>query len=139
MTAKKTSTERMSLTQIPLQRWTWALIAAAICLLAFNFNSRLATIRRMSQDEARLAESVAAEEARQANLNALRGYVAGDGYVEHWARVEARMIKPHEVLVVPVAPSRPSAASFPVAPPRAPATIMEEWWSLFFGATPSTP
>ena len=131
-------TERMPASKIPFQRWVWALITVAMLLLAINFNARLATMRQMSQDETRLKESVKLEEAHQVTLNAMRDYVASDSYVEHWARVEARMVKPNEVAMIPVAPRVAQAAASPAPPARAPATILDEWWSLFFGETPQT-
>ena len=133
------TTERMPASKMPFQRWVWALILAAMVLLAINFNARLATMRQMSQDEARLKESVKTEQAWQVTLNAMRDYVASDSYVEHWARVEARMVKPNEVSVIPVAPHVTQAASSPATPVRVPATIFDEWWTLFFGETASAP
>jgi cell division protein FtsB len=121
------------------QRWAAALIVLVVVLLALNFNSRLATIRQMRQDEARLKQPVAAEEARQADLKSYLSYVLSDRYVEHWARVEARMIRPGEVAVVPVAPNVARATPEPPAPTRALATILEEWWALFFGEPPAVP
>ena len=133
------TTERMPMSKIPFQRWVWALIIVAMFLLAINFSARLATMRQMSQEETRLKQSVAVEEARQVNLNAMRGYVASDSYVEHWARVEARMVKPNEVSVIPVAPSVTQVASPSTIPVRVPATIFDEWWTLFFGEALATP
>ena len=132
------TTERVPANKLPFQRWGWALILAAMFLLAIHFNARLTTMRQMSQDEARLKQSVQTEEARQVALTAMRDYVASDSYVEHWARVEARMVKPNEVPVIPVAPRVTQAAASPAPQARAPATILDEWWSLFFGETSQT-
>ena len=122
-----------------MQRWVVLSVMVLIAVLAFNFNSRLATIRQMRQDEVRLKQSVMAEEARQVDLNLLRSYVASDAYVEHWARVEAKMIKPGEVIIVPVASNVAPTNPTPPAPVQVPKTILEEWWSLFFGEAPATP
>ena len=131
--------DQLPLGRVGFQRWAAAVIVLLVVVLALSFNTRLATIRRMHREEARLKQAVAMEETRQADLQWLGAYVASDDYVEHWARVEAKMIKPGEVVIVPVAPN--VAATNPTAPAsvQAPATIFEEWWSLFFGEAPATP
>jgi len=113
-------------------------IVAAV-LLALGFNSRLTAIRQMRQDEAYLKQAVAAEETRQAGLKTYRDYIRSDSYVEHWARVDARMIKAGEGAMVPVAPAVGQPASGSLAPVQAPVTILDEWWSLFFGESSSSP
>ena len=121
-----------------LQRWAVAVTIVAAVLLALGFNSRLTAIRQMRQDEAYLKQAVAAEETRQTGLKTYRDYIRSDSYVEHWARVDARMIKAGEGAVVPVAPAAGQPVSGSPAPVQAPVTILDEWWSLFFGE-PSLP
>ncbi len=124
--------------KVILQRWAVAVTIVAAVLLALGFNSRLTAIRQMRQDEAYLKQAVAAEETRQAGLKTYRDYIRSDSYVEHWARVDARMIKAGEGAVVPVAPAAGQPVSGSPAPVQAPVTILDEWWSLFFGE-PSLP
>ncbi len=116
------------------QRWIAALILLIIVPLAIGFNTRLSTLQRLHQDEARLKQAVADEQARQNDLTALQNYVTSDAYAEHWARVNARMIKPGEVSVIPLAPVTSQRESETPLPQRVPATIEDEWWTLFFGA-----
>jgi cell division protein FtsB len=131
--------DQFPLGKVGFQRWAAALIVLLVMVLALNFNARLATIRQMRQEETRLKQAVAAEEARQAGLQSLRAYVMSDTYVEHWARVDARMIKPREVPVILIAPNTAQASPNPAAPISAPSTILDEWWALFFGETPAVP
>jgi cell division protein FtsB len=114
------------------QRLSPVLIVLILVPVAIAFNARLATIRQMHQDEIRLNQEVAVEQARQANLKLLQSYVASDAYVEHWARVEARMAKPGEVAVIPVAPAGTQANAMPSIPSSTPSTILDEWWMVFF-------
>jgi cell division protein FtsB len=114
------------------QRLSPVLIMLMLVPMAIAFNARLATIRQMRQDEIRLSQEVAAEQARQANLKLLQSYVASDAYVEHWARVEARMAKPGEVTVIPVAPASAQVNAVPSASASVPSTIVDEWWMVFF-------
>jgi len=114
------------------QRLAPVLIVLVLVPVVIAFNARLATVRQMRQDEARLSQEVVAEQARQADLKLLQSYVASDAYVEHWARVEARMAKPGEVAVIPVAPASAQLNAAPSAPASAPPTIVDEWWAVFF-------
>ena len=114
------------------QRLSPVLIVLMLVPVAIAFNARLATIRQMRQDETRLNQEVAAEQVRQADLKLLQSYVASDAYVEHWARVEARMAKPGEVAVIPVAPAGAQLNVAPSIPASAPPTIVDEWWAVFF-------
>jgi len=90
-------------TTLPCKRWAAVLLLLMIVPVAISFNARLSTIRQMRQDEARLKRAVATEQVRQADLKSLRSYVSSDAYVEHWARASARMTRPGEVAVIPVA------------------------------------
>ena len=114
------------------QRLSPVLIVLVLVPMAIAFNARLATVRQMRQDEARLSQEVVAEQSRQADLRLLQAYVASDAYVEHWARVEARMAKPGEVAVIPVAPAGAQLNVAPSIPASAPPTIVDEWWAVFF-------
>ena len=114
------------------QRLAPVLIVLVLVPVVIAFNARLATVRQMRQDEARLSQEVVAEQARQADLKLLQSYVASDAYVEHWARVEARMAKPGEVTVIPVAPAGGQLNAAPSVSASAPPTIVDEWWTVFF-------
>jgi cell division protein FtsB len=122
-----------------LRRWAATLILLLVVPLAISFNARVAAIRQMRQDEARLKQAVAAEEARHADLQSMFGYVASDRYVEHWARVDARMAKPGEVPVIPVAPGDLQSSPAVPATVNAPTSILDEWWAVFFDETTSVP
>jgi cell division protein FtsB len=133
------TTDSFPQSKLLLQRWVAVLMVLAIVLLAYSFNARLATIRQMRQDEARAQQAVSAEEAQQSSLKSQLDYVRSDRYMEHWARVDAKMVKPGEVVIVPMASQVASAAyNVPVAA-HGPATIQDEWWILFFGDSFSAP
>lgn len=123
---------QLSMGKVTLPRWAVAVTLVAAGLLALGFNSRLTAIRQMRQDEARLKQAIATEEARQAGLKSYLDYIRSDSYVEHWARVDARMVKTGEVAVILVAPAaeQPDSNSPPLV--QAPATILDEWRALFF-------
>jgi len=115
------------------------IILLMIVPVAVAFNSRLATIRQMRQDEARLRQAVATEQLRQADLRSLRGYMTSDAYVEHWARADARMTRSGEIAVIPIASSSSQLNPPEPAPVGAPASTLDEWWAVFFDETTQTP
>jgi hypothetical protein len=119
--------------------WTssrlWLIIAAIIALpLLAEFNARLTQSRELEVQQATLIKQIDAENARHDALLKLQVWVKSDGYIEHWART-ARMVKPGEVAVVPVASQINSVTSTTRATPShtAPNDILSEWWTAFFG------
>jgi|DewCreStandDraft_5_1066085.scaffolds.fasta_scaffold00551_23 cell division protein FtsB len=108
------------------------LVLLAGLFLTADFNRRLALNRRIVADEEALRQEVATAQAYQAELLAQMEAVQSDAYVERWARYEAKMVKPGEVLVVPLAlPPTPEAV--PTPPPTPTPAPWEAWWALFFG------
>jgi cell division protein FtsB len=113
--------------------WLVALAVLAFIPLVSGFNGRMTIIRQMRQEEQQLAQAIAKEQARRAELEELHAYVKSDAYVEYWARVQARMAYPGEVTVIPIVQEPASAplSSAPASPP--PASPLDEWWAVFFG------
>ena len=124
--------DRLLQKNVILRRWVAVLILLMIVPLAISFNARLSTMRQMRQDERHLKQAVAVERVRQADLKSLLGYVSSDDCVEHWARVDARMVKPGEVSVIPVAPDNAQSNATAPAPIKPPLSILDEWWTVFF-------
>jgi hypothetical protein len=112
------------------------LVLLAGLFLTVDFNRRLALNRRIDADEHTLRQEVAAAEARQVELLTEIDYVQSDAYVERWARYEAKMVKPGEVLVVPLALPPPPDVNSPPPPPPPTPQPWEAWWELFFGTSP---
>jgi cell division protein FtsB len=83
------------------------LIGAAVVVgLAFlggifwAFGRQISLAQQLRVEEKRLEQLVATEQARHEALTAQLTYVESDEYVERWARVEAKMARPGEVVVV---------------------------------------
>lgn len=119
-------------------RWLLALAVVAFIPLAADLNARMVTIQQMRQEEDRLMHAVAVESTRRADLEATRAYVQSDTYVENWARVEARMAQPGQVAVIPVMLPTPTPLATP-APVSAAPSLLDEWWTLFFGSFAQAP
>ena len=115
--------------------WLAALAVLALPLLA-EFNSRLVVTRQLFEEEARLAHEIEVEQARAAFLQSYAQYARSDAYVEWWARVRARMVKPGEVAVVPQSPAARTDAIAAVATDRLPRDTAIEWWAVFFASAP---
>ena len=110
--------------------------AAIVGVIAWGFAQQLTLAGEMRAEERRLEQAVAAKQARNDELRRQLTYVKSDEYVERWARVEARMVKPGEVAIVPLVAviEPPQAEPAPVeepAPRSQPLWI--RLWELAFG------
>ncbi len=68
-------------------------------LLAFQFASRITEAQPMRAEYARVSTEVATLELQREDLRQELTDIQSDAYVETWARSEAKMIRPGEVLV----------------------------------------
>jgi len=101
-------------------------VVLAVVVLV-DFSQRLAASQRLV-DEASLAKTdVAQLEREKAALQTQVAYATTDAAVIAWAHEHGRMVRPGEVLVVPVVPTAPAT---PVATP-APAPTSPPNWSLW--------
>ena len=108
--------------------------------VAWGFGQQLTLAQQMRAEERRLEQAVATEQARHEELGARVEYVGSDEYVERWAREEAKMSRPGEVVVIPIAQangeqpaaetqSQPEGSSAPDPRP-----FWVKWWELLFEA-----
>ncbi|MCC6615825.1 MAG: septum formation initiator family protein [Anaerolineae bacterium] len=120
----------------------FAAILAIALILAINFSSRIAATQPLQQTYDEVSGEIERLRDEQSDLIEERDYVRSDAYVEAWARDEGKMVRPGEVLVVPV----PSAVDVESAPVDAPLIEVETsppqsepwvvWWALFFDSAP---
>ena len=111
-------------------------MAAVALFTAVDFGRRVAAIYRLRREKARLEQEIAQEEARREELEAYKGYVQSDEFVEQWARTEGKMVKPGETPVVPVPVRTPTLSEKhpPEESQAAEGAHWREWWELFFGS-----
>ena len=107
------------------------LISAVVLLiiggLVWGFWQKITLDRQMRVEEIRLEQMVATEQARYEILQEELEYVQSDAYIEEWARVEARMVQPGEVLVVPPENMDLYIYGLPTATPS-PTPTPSSWW-----------
>lgn len=137
----QTSQRRRSghLTSVQLM---FAAILAIGLTLAVNFSTRIANSRLQREVFQSVSSEVEALKEDRATLQAELDFVQSDAYVEQWARSDGKMVRPGEVIVVPLpleSAIEPTPAPTPVvrvetSPPEPdPWTL---WWSLFFDTAP---
>ena len=136
-TARRRGRGRLSSVQV-----MFAAILAIGLLLAFTYSSRIAAGQPLEKFSQQVLAEIDQLKQEQAALVAERDYAMSDAYVEAWARDEGKMVKPGEVLVIPV----PSGATVQNDVPTPPAVAIETsppepepwtlWWSLFFDSPP---
>lgn len=68
--------------------------------LVWGFSQQVTRAQQMRAEEVRLEQAVAAEQVYHDDLAAHLKYVQSDAYVEQWARKDAKMARPGEVVVV---------------------------------------
>ncbi|MCB9453585.1 MAG: septum formation initiator family protein [Anaerolineaceae bacterium] len=120
----------------------FAAILAIGLILAFNYSSLIAATQPLQQLYAQVSDEIDQLKHDQGDLIAERDYVQSDAYVESWARDAGKMVRPGEILVIPV-PVETSADATPTPPPDIPLETTppepeswEVWWSLFFDSPP---
>jgi len=96
----------MALLKLNLSRDRLVLGASVVLALfvvgatAFAFWQQIALSRQMRLETGRLVQILEGEQKRHEALLAQLAYVRSEEYLERWAREEARMVKPGEVLVM---------------------------------------
>jgi cell division protein FtsB len=113
--------------------------------LAIDFSGRIANSQPMQQAYESVTLEIDQLREEQAELIALRDYVRSDAYVELWARADGKLIRPGDVLVIPVPASAQGIVQTESANAAANAIALEDvqttppepdtwtiWWSLFF-------
>ena len=116
--------------------------------LGWAFVQQVSLADELRGEVRQLEQAVATQEAKQRYLTATLTYVHTDAYVEEWAREEARMAKPGEVVIIPlVEDGAPRPAATPEEPPTAgpPAAAQDApqgedgpfwlvWWETLTGS-----
>src|SRR5258706_6482412 len=116
-------------------------ILAISLLLAINFSGRIAAGRQIDTKRDTLDHSISTLQAQATALQSELNFVNSDAFIAQWARKEGRMVKPNEVLIVPVpGPMTPEPSPTPFIPtslePHQDTKNWKLWWQLFFDAPP---
>lgn len=141
--------ERKKKSQISGLQVMFATMLAMSLILAINFTSRIAANQPLQQALDRVQAEIEQLRTEQSDLIDQRDYVQSDAYVESWARSDGRMVRPGEVLIVPMPVGSVAASSdettannvspfapIETTPPQA--APWHLWWALFFDTPPPT-
>ena len=126
-----------------LDRSRFAVGVAAVIFFAvvggliWGFGQQVVRARQMRAEEMRLEQAVAAKQAYHDDLVSQLEYVQSDAYVEQWARKDAKMARPGEVVVVvpkesgtePIVDTPSASISDPKSQP-----FWVELWELVFSS-----
>jgi len=123
----------------------FAAILAIGLFLAIDFSGRITASQPLNDAYDRVIDELDQLRQEQADLIRERDYVRSDAYVAQWARSEGRMVRPGELLYIPVPSGQavvadpvdePVVAEIPPTPaPFQPDTV-QLWWNLFFDGQP---
>jgi cell division protein FtsB len=117
------------------------LVVVIVGGLGWAFFQQLSLSEELSGETRQLDQAVETQRAHQAHLTATLTYVHTDDYVEEWAREEAKMAKPGEVVLIPHLQSESSAPRpTPTPEPREAAPSPDSkpfwtrWWLALIGS-----
>ncbi len=122
-----------------VKRVSWIVLgglAIAVLLLSSAFSQVWHTNEALQAQIATSAPMLTAEVETKATLQARLAYVRSDAYVEEWAREHAGMVRPGEVLVVPLLPTptlTPVPTPTPILSTPTPMPFWARWWSQLTG------
>ncbi|MGF1503760.1 MAG: hypothetical protein ACFB51_01285 [Anaerolineae bacterium] len=116
-------------------------------MLILDFRQRVVEGQEKLVEQEALEAQIARLEAERLELEAQKTYFSSPAFVTDWAHSEGKMVRPGEVLVVPMIEGQP--IDLPALPPMAPPSVDEPeqpaetdlsplsvWWSLFFESSP---
>jgi len=118
-------------------------ILAIGLLLTINFSARITRGRAYRDLKIQVEGTINALQNENIQLRQELEYAQSDAAVEEWAHREAKMVRPGEVLVIPVpgfvlpTPTpRPTPRPLPAEPEAPDVPPADLWWSLFFDSDP---
>jgi cell division protein FtsB len=120
----------------------FAAIIAIGLILAINFSARITSSRPLNEFYQSVENEISILRQEQATLIAEKNYAESPAFVQQWARADGKMIRPGEVLVIPLSAGLPSTPT-PIPPifndvqtsPEGPEN-WQLWWSLMFDSPP---
>ena len=125
---------------VPFAQIITIVVATMAISMIVDFGRKATANYRIRNEELRLEQEIAAERAKHEALLAHREYVQTDEYVEHVAREELKLVRPGEIVIVPVPLNRKPLPTPHTSP--APGKLLrreshwQEWWVLFFDRPP---
>lgn len=112
-------------------------VVAGVIILFFlvmDLNTRLVSLNRLSNERDEMRTEVAGLQFTTTALTDDISFATSEAAVDIYAREEAHMAQPGDVLIVPIAP--PGATPVPIFAPTPTVQPVENgdvWWALFFG------
>lgn len=105
-----------------------------LLLLMMNLNGRLSEYFRIDKERDKLGTEVNDLRLTRIALETQLAYATSESAVEDWARSEAHLAQPGDIVVVPVTPVNNTIVPVvEVTPTPRPISNWEVWWALFFG------
>jgi cell division protein FtsB len=121
--------------------WQIALVTSVVlfAVLVSDVSGRMSILRRMHQEKTRLSQELALAHLEHESLRADLRSVQSDGYLDEWARVEARLTRPGEVAIIPVVADQVQLPQFGLEPTpdeeENATSNPDQWRRLFFEAS----
>jgi cell division protein FtsB len=101
------------------------LLIALFFFMLLGLNDRLSEYFKLTRQRDEIATEVYALQSTEITLRTQIAYASGDNAVEDWARGEAHMALPGDIVIVPLTPSVPSSQSSTSTTPTP--SLLENW------------
>jgi len=110
-------------------------LIALFFFMLLGLNDRLSEYFRLSGQRDQIATEVYALQSTEITLRTQIAYASGDNAVEDWARGDAHMALPGDVVIIPISPSAQSSTVLQTPTP-APSSSenWQIWRSFLFGS-----
>ncbi|HEX9028852.1 MAG TPA: hypothetical protein VF823_06740 [Anaerolineales bacterium] len=120
------------------QGWRYGALVlglAVLALLVMDFNSRMAEIRRLADEQAIVQGQVTNQVQTKAYLETQIVYATSEGAVARWAYEDNHMVRPGDNPVIPVSSggNTPTPTPTPMVTPVK-VSNLQAWWELFLGS-----
>jgi cell division protein FtsB len=105
-----------------------------LIMVMMNLNSRLSEYFHLDRERDKLSTQVGYLELTRVAVDTLVAYATSDQAVEDWARNEAHMARPGDMVVIQITPANQTPVP-QVEVTTTPRVVenWEVWWALFFG------
>lgn len=108
-------------------------IMLLLFLLLMGLSARVNELNQLTEQYQMMNTEVAALRSTNTHLETQIGFASSDAAVDEYAREEGLMVKPGEVLVIPISPDNPTPApEIPLVDKPEVVPNWRIWYQLFF-------
>jgi cell division protein FtsB len=123
----------MKSSAINARRWVFYGILLLLFFLLMSLSARVNELNQLTDQHQMMITDVVALRATNSYLETQIAFASSDAAVDEYAREDGQMVKPGEILIVPISPNNPTAEPIiqTIDTPE-PIPNWKIWYQLFF-------